>query len=160
MKVVASAVAGDWKLSSEAGSLAVGPNAGDLSWWSISADDVTTRACLFDDVYRMTSDGTFSNLMGSSTWIEGWQGGADACGSPVTPHDGSVASTFAYDASASTLTVTGLGAHIGLPKVHNTGEIGSPADAVSAITYSITEMASDGQSMTLQVNYKIGRAHV
>ena len=153
VKVVTSAVAGDWKLSSEAGSLAVGPNAGDLSWWSISADDVTTRACLFDDVYRMTSDGTFSNLMGSSTWIEGWQGGADACGSPVTPHDGSVASTFAYDASASTLTVTGLGAHIGLPKVHNTGEIGSPADAVSAITYSITEMASDGQSMTLQVNY-------
>ena len=66
-----AAISGDWKLAPEAGALAVGPNAGDLSWWSISADDVAARACLFDDVYQFGSDGSFNNIMGSETWIEG-----------------------------------------------------------------------------------------
>ena len=30
-----------------------------------SADDVTTRACLFDDIFRFGEDGSFSNVMGS-----------------------------------------------------------------------------------------------
>jgi hypothetical protein len=42
-------IEGTWKLAPNAGSLAVGPNIGDGSWWSNGAGDVTTRACLFDD---------------------------------------------------------------------------------------------------------------
>ena len=146
-----AAISGDWKLAPEAGALAVGPNAGDLSWWSISADDVAARACLFDDVYQFGSDGSFNNIMGSETWIEGWQGGADACDTPVAPHNGSSDATYIYDSEASAITVSGLGAHIGLPKVHNNGELTAPADAVSSISYSITEMTTD--TMTLQVQY-------
>ena len=137
-----AAISGDWKLAPEAGALAVGPNAGDLSWWSISADDVAARACLFDDVYQFGSDGSFNNIMGSETWIEGWQGGADACDTPVAPHNGSSDATYIYDSEASAITVSGLGAHIGLPKVHNNGELTAPADAVSSISYSITEMTN------------------
>ena len=51
-----------------AGSLGVGPSKGDISWWSSSADDVTTRACLFDDEYVFNADGSYKNIMGSQTW--------------------------------------------------------------------------------------------
>ena len=69
--------------------------------------------------------------------MEAWQGvEADACAAPVAPHDGSANARFAYDAEAQTLTVSGLGAYIGLPKAINGAEIGSPADAASSITYN------------------------
>jgi hypothetical protein len=102
-------------------------------------------------VFKFGADGAFHNVMGAETWVEGWQGGGDACAAPVAPHDGSVSATYVYDADAATITVNGLGAHIGLPKVHNSGEIGAPADAVSSITYTISEMTAS--TMTLQVNY-------
>ena len=35
--------------------------------------------------------------------------------------------------TAATITVNGVGAHIGLPKVHNNGELAASADAVSSI---------------------------
>jgi hypothetical protein len=131
VKVASSALVGDWKLSPIAGALAVGPNANEVgNWWSNDDAAVTARACLFDDVFKFGADGAFHNVMGAETWVEGWQGGGDACAAPVAPHDGSVSATYVYDADAATITVNGLGAHIGLPKVHNSGEIGAPADAV------------------------------
>ena len=30
------------------------------------------RACLFDDVVKFGADGTFHNVMGAETWVEGW----------------------------------------------------------------------------------------
>ena len=47
----AQTLEGKWKLNPVAGSLGVGPNPGDYSWWSIDASTVTTRACLYDDEY-------------------------------------------------------------------------------------------------------------
>jgi hypothetical protein len=147
-----SALSGDWKLAPAAGALAVGPNAGEVgNWWSNDDASVTVRACLFDDVVTFGTDGTFHNVMGAETWVEGWQGGGDACAAPVAPHDGSASATYVYDADAATITVNGVGAHIGLPKVHNNGELAASADAVSSITYSISEMTAS--AMTLQVNY-------
>jgi hypothetical protein len=70
--------------------------------------------------------------------VEAWQGiAADACSSPVAPHDGSAA-TFTYDASAGTITLNGKGAYLGLPKTNNSGEISDPADAPDSITYDVT----------------------
>ena len=147
-----SALSGDWKLAPAAGALAVGPNASEVgNWWSNDDASVTVRACLFDDVVKFGGDGTFHNVMGAETWVEGWQGGGDACAAPVAPHDGSASATYVYDADAATITVNGVGAHIGLPKVHNNGELAASADAVSSITYSISEMTAS--AMTLQVNY-------
>ena len=74
---------GDWKLAPVAGALGVGPALGDTSWWASNADDVTTRACLFDDVFSFNADGSFANTMGDSTWLETWQGvEAEGCGAP------------------------------------------------------------------------------
>ena len=73
---------------------------------------VYTMLTFFSFLTRMEA---LANAMGGDTWLEGWQG-AEGCGAPVAPFDGSNAATYSHDASAGTLTVYGLGAHIGLPK--------------------------------------------
>ena len=88
--------------------------------------------------------------MGDESWIEAWQGAAtDACGALVAPHDGSNAATYVYDEAGASITVNGLGAHIGLAKVFNGGELASPADAKESITYTIT--AQTDTTMTLDI---------
>ncbi len=143
-------IEGTWKLAAEAGALAVGPSLGDLSWFQSTAADVDTRACLFDDEYVFNADGTFQNILGTETWLEGWQGGAESCGAPVAPHDGS--GSFTWTESAGTVTVNGTGAYLGLAKVHNAGELASPGDAVATITYNYA-LSGDGTRMTLDINF-------
>jgi hypothetical protein len=93
--------------------------------------------------------------MGDSTWIETWQGAAsEGCGAPVAPHDGSGSATYDLDTEAGTLTITGLGAHLGLPKAGDGIELASPEDASESITYKI--MASTDDSMTLEAAYSGG----
>ena len=142
--------AGDWYLDPTAGSLAVGPDAGSVgSWWSNSADDVTTRACLFDDIYRFGADGTFENVLGDQTWLEGWQEGqeGEGCGAPIAPHDGSNAANYTY--TDTSVTVSGSGAFLGLAKVHNAGEDGAPAG--DTITYEVISV--DETYMTVHINF-------
>ena len=130
-----SPLAGTWQVAAEAVSLAVGPNQGSSEWWSIDDAGVSARACYFDDTYVFGADGSFSNVLGAETWLEGWQGVSDGCGAPIAPHDGTSPATYSYDEGAGTLTISGLGAYIGLPKVHNGGEDGAPAN--NTITYLI-----------------------
>ena len=136
-QVDASPVEGIWKMSPQAGAFGVGPNQGDTSWYANSLADVTTRACYFDDQFVFNSNGTFANVQGTQTWLEGWQG-PDGCGTPVAPHNGSNPATWSYDSTANTITLTGTGAYLGLPKVYNGGELSNPANAPASITYSIT----------------------
>ncbi|MEN9972683.1 MAG: hypothetical protein RIS20_1030 [Bacteroidota bacterium] len=144
-----------WKLAPQAGALAVGPDATNLTWWSNSSGDVTTRACLFDDSVKFAPGGTMTHYMDGNTWLEGWQGvSQDGCGTPVAPHNGGQA-TYIFDAAAGTLTVNGLGAHLGLAKVTNTGELTSPANAVSSITYNVA-FSNGGNTMTLGINFGPG----
>ena len=118
---ISSPLVGTWKLSPNAGALGVGPNQGDIGWWSNSAGDVTARACLFDDSISFDANGNFIHYMDGSTWVENWQdNGGDRCATPVSPHAGG---SFTYTYTGTQLTVTGSGAHIGLPKVTNQGEL-------------------------------------
>ncbi len=134
-----SQIEGTWKMAPQAGAIGVGPGQGNTSWWSNSLDDVTTRACFFDDTFVFNSDGSFNNVMGTETWLETWQGvPEEQCGTPVAPHDGSNPATWAYDSGAGTLTLTGVGAHLGLAKVYNGGELTDPANAPASITYIVT----------------------
>ena len=133
----AQSVEGTWMLSPQAGALGVGPNQGDGSWWSNSSGDVTTRDCLFDDSLVFDANGNFMHYMDGNTWLESWQGVAsEQCGAPVAPHDGSGSYTYTY--SNNQLTVNGTGAHIGLAKVTNAGEISAGAPVASTITYDIS----------------------
>ena len=149
-------IEGTWKLAPQAAALGVGPSGpGDMSWWANGAGDVTTRACFFDDSIKFDANGTMTHYMDGSTWLETWQGvAAEGCGVPVAPHVGGAA-TYAYDATAGTLTVNGLGAHIGLAKVNNAGEISNGAPVASTITYQVS-FSNGGNTMTADINYGTG----
>ena len=146
-------VEGTWRLAPTAGALAVGPSQGDGSYFSTSIQDVTTRACLFDDSLTF-SGGVLTHYMDGSTWIEGWQGATpDGCGVPVAPHDGTTNAPYSYSYNSTTgeLTVNGVGAHLGLAKVINGAEISNPADAPSSITY-LVDFNSTNDTMTADIN--------
>ena len=147
-------VEGTWRLAQIPGALAVGPSQTDYSWWSSSANDLTSRACIFDDSVTFDANGNFLHYMDGNTWLEPFQGvTSEQCGPPVAPHDGSGSYTYVY--TNNQLTVNGTGAHIGLPKVVNGGEISTGAPVPSSITYEIT-MSSDGDTMTVEIDYSIG----
>lgn len=146
-----SEITGNWKMEPVAGALAVGPSAGSSEWWANSADDVSARACFFDDVYTFGADGSFSIDMGGATWLEAWQGVAnDGCGAPVAPHDGSGSYTYTFD--GSTLTLNGTGAHVALPKATNAGELPN-VDVPGSVTYQVASFTeADGvKKMTLHI---------
>jgi len=146
-----SQIDGTWKMAPQAGAMSVGPTQGSGAWFTNSIGDVTTRACFFDDEYIFNTDGSFSNVLGTSTWLEGWQGTTpDACGTPVAPHNGSNAATYNYNAGAGTVTLTGVGAYLGLAKVYNGGELTSPSGAPASITYIVTALTAN--SMTLDIS--------
>jgi hypothetical protein len=150
-----SPIAGTWAIAPEAGSLGVGPGQGDISWWAIDDAGVTMRACFYDDTYVFGDNGSFTNVVGSETWVEAWQGiDADGCGTPVAPHDGSAVATFSYDEGAATITLNGVGAYLGIPKANNAGELTSPADAPESITY-IVEM-QDENTMIVDIEAGVG----
>ena len=143
-----------WKVAPEAGALAVGPSQGDGSWWSLSEADVSTRSCFMDDKYTLGSDGSFSIAMDGETWLEGFQGvDSDQCGAPVAPHDGS--GSYTYEATETTLTLSGEGAFMGLPKANNAGELPN-VDVPTSITYTITEFVRDGAGKRLVLDIECG----
>lgn len=149
-------VAGTWKLSPQAEALAVGPEIGSWIWWTNSAGDVVTRACYFDDEYVFAEDGTFSNVLQTDTWIEPWQGmDPEACGTPVAPHNGAAA-TWTYDEGAGTITLTGVGAYLGLAKVFNDGELSNPGtEPPASITYMVEFNATE-DTMTVLISIGTG----
>ena len=150
-----SQIEGTWKVASQPGSLGVGPTQGDISWWSIDAQGIIERACFFDDKFIFNQDGSFQNVMDDWTWVEVWQGvPADQCDVPVYPHDGSNAATWSYDEGATTLTLDGVGAHLGLPKVVNGFELTDPSQAPESITYIVTELTAT--SMTIDISIGTG----
>jgi hypothetical protein len=147
---------GDWKLAPIAGAFGVGSTPGSIANWSIDSGAVTIRTCLFDDLFSFAANGEFQNIMGDETWVEGWQGNdAESCATPVAPHDGSTVGSYVYDAESETITLTGIGAHIGIPKVASgIPELGSPEDAPESIVYQV--VANTENSITLQVAYVTG----
>ncbi len=153
----AEPVVGTWVVAPEAQSLGVGPAQGDISWWSIDDAGVTTRSCFYDDTYEISSDGSFTNVLGSETWLEAWQGVAgEECGTPVAPYDGSnMDATWSYteiDADTGTLTLDGAGAFMGIPKARNDGEIGASVDPgfeAPTVTYQV--MFEDANTMILDI---------
>ena len=147
-------ILGTWQLAPEAGSLGVGPAEFDVSWWNGDDGVIALRDCLYDDEFVFSRDGSFMNVLGDTTWVEGWQGGADSCAAPVSPHDGSNPATFEYDEEAMTLTLTGQGAYMGIPKPVNGAELASPAAAPETVVYNA--YAQEDGSLVLSVEAGAG----
>lgn len=149
-------IEGAWKIAPQAGAIGVGPELGDITWWSNNEGDLTTRACYFDDKYVFETDGTFNLIQEDATWIEEWQGSdPPSCTTPVAPHDGSNAATWEFDATAGTVTLNGVGAYLGLAKVFNGGELTDPANAPASITYDAA-FSADGDTITIDISIGSG----
>ena len=131
-------VEGTWKMAPMPGALRVGPAPYSGDWWANSADDVQIRSCYFDDHFVFNADGSFQNVLGDETWLEWWQGvDADQCGIPVYPHDGSNPATWDFNEETGQITLTGMGAYVGLPKAVNAGELPN-VDVPESVTYNAT----------------------
>ncbi|MCI4442137.1 MAG: hypothetical protein JHC39_01420, partial [Lentimicrobium sp.] len=141
---------GTWKLSDPDG-LAVGPSQGTNTYWKSDAAIVGLRPCQWDDEFVFNADGSFQNVLQGSTWLETWQTASEGCGTPVAPHDGSNPATWAYSASNNTLILNGLGAFLGLPKAYNGGELTTPANAVSTITYTVSALTATNMTLDILV---------
>jgi len=144
-----------WKLNPAAGAYKVGdasPDAGN--WWSSGAGDVPARSCEFNDTYTFTFNaaGTFVYDNKGDFYADGYMGAngndceSNAQFTAIQKPWGS--GNFNYTVTEKTgmkglgrLTVSGLGAHIGLQKVTSNGEVTS--GPVSSITYDILEMTHD-----------------
>ncbi len=147
---------GTWHIANEAGCIGVGPDQGDISWWNLDDAGIVERACYMDDAYVFGGDGSFMNVMGADTWVEEWQGNdPPGCAAPVAPHDGSNAATYTWDEGASTLTLNGIGAFLGLAKVINGGELEAPGDAPESITYMV-EFSNEGNRITVDIEISGG----
>ncbi|MDA3929727.1 MAG: T9SS type A sorting domain-containing protein [Prolixibacteraceae bacterium] len=148
-----SQVEGKWTLAPQANCLAVGPGQGDFSWWNLDGSD-GSRDCIVDDTIAFNEDGTFQNIMGDETWVEPWQGAeAEGCGAPVTPFDGSAEAEWSIDGDI--LTISGVGAHIGLAKVINLGEIADVADAAASIDYIFEIVEGDDGAEIMKIDIEI-----
>ncbi len=148
-----AAIAGTYKITAAAGSLAVGPAEGSSEWWTLPAAELTLRACQLDDEFIFNANGTFSMNLQSSTFLEDWQGGAFACGAPVAPHDGK--GTYTFKAADSKITLNGAGAFIALPKVNNDGEL-PKVKVPTSITYKVAEFKKDGTNKTMKLSIEAG----
>ena len=140
---------GTWKLSPQAFAMGCGPSQGDGGWWNNGVGDVTTRACLFDDSITFSSTGAMTHYMDGNTWLETFQGvTSEQCGAPVAPHDGSASATWAF--ANDQLTLTGVGAHIGLPKAVNGGELAAGDTVPNSRVYEIT-ISPSGDAFTADI---------
>ena len=75
---------------------------------------------------------------------------ADGCATPVAPHNASNAATWSY--VGNTITLTGVGAYLGLSKPYNGSELTSPSGAPASITYTVTSLTSALMTLDIAVN--------
>ena len=155
-----------WRLNPDAGALAVGPSKGSGEWFATSVDDVTTRACTFDDTYDFDVMGVFNYSTNGDLWAESYMGidpagcimegdlPADAAAWGSGSHSFTV--TDATDTDPAYISVSGTGAFIGLPKAFNGGEYASgPPSTDGTVTYEVLSYVKDGDKETLVLTLDI-----
>ncbi len=164
---IASCTQKTWKLNPEAGAEGVGPNPGDVSWWSNTAGDVTgDRKCDWNDewTFHFDANGNMSYDNKGDFFSEDYLGKADnSCGVDAdltTTQKPWSSGDFHYqiikDAGTKPeygqLKVIGTGAHIGFPRVTNGAD--NKTAPVQSITYDIIGMVhKDGYDLlTLSIN--------
>lgn len=152
---VAGCTSKTWKLDPVAAAYGVGPAAGDGSYWSSGLDVVAARACEFNDTYTFSFNaaGTFVYDNGGDFFDDGYMGLKLGACEPNANFPAAQqlwgSGTFKYIFTEGAgvkgmgqIKLIGLGAHIGLQKVTNAGEVTSGPIATS-ITYDIISMSHD-----------------
>ena len=152
-----------WKLEPMEGALFVGQSLTSSAWWQNSAADVVERECHFNDEYIFYADGRFEYKSNGDFWADD-DGNGNVSPSDLGVSIGCQPSTawpdkykawdsgvHAYTATTSQLTISGLGAWMGLYKVGTTSEVTTPQ---MSVTYNILEI--DDNRMVIYVDYGFG----
>lgn len=150
-----------WKLSRNVDGmefpLQVGPADRSQIWWAYGLNDpIGSRPCLMEEEYTFSFDGNFSYDPKGLVFADYGIWHVDLEGSCVDATDpanmvnvdgadisawGAGDFTFDFDPSEGTLTLNGVGAHVGLPKVGSTGEYNTPQ---TSVTYKVTMLDTEG----------------
>ena len=141
-----------WRLFREGVCMSVGPSADDpAGWWAGLTND-GSRPCLYGQEFTFSLDGTYEFNDNGMFWAEfGLFNNVTGCdqNTPESCFDATAANmvnacgddvsawlsgthTFDYDPVTSQLTVNGMGAWIGIPKLATTGEVLTPQSSVTA----------------------------
>jgi len=150
-----------WRLTTEDGALWVGPADASATWFQTTQADVDQRPCQFNDTWTFTGDQKMIYATEGDIWGEDYMGFNFECvdetllSTELAPWAAGTHSYSLTEDVINTLTINGLGAFIGLPKVANGQEVTTPQ---SSITYDITQMVSgpDGDLLELVVNFGPG----
>jgi len=150
-----------WKLSrnidEEEYPVLVGPEDRSQIWWALGLNDpLIARECLMEEEYVFNIDGTYEYVTNGVVFADYGIWSADVEGQCIDDSDASLmvgpngedltawgagTHSFVYDPSAQTLTITGLGAHVGLAKVGSDMEVATPQ---AAVTYNVVSIETDG----------------
>jgi hypothetical protein len=149
---IASCTQKTWKLNPAAGTYAVGPNAGDGSWWSSGTADVASRSCEFNDTYTFNfATSVFSYDNKDDFYSDGYLGTVPSQGcQPASNLSGEQAfwksnADYRYEVMGGgarglgRLKLIGKGAHIGLQKAQSAGEFTAGPVGTENV-YDILEM--------------------
>lgn len=159
-----------WTLNPDAGALAVGPAKGSAEWFANSADEVTgIRSCWFNDEYIFSADGSYSYNANGDIYAEGYMGvDSDGCiPEGDLPADaqawGSGDHMFTFNPASgdqpATITVSGTGAFIALPKAFNGGEYTAAPPTEDSVTYEVLsyEVAGGKEVLVLTIDISEGQ---
>jgi len=142
--------------------LEVGPIDRSQVWWAQGRDndEIALRSCIMNDEYTFGRDGSYSYDSNGDFWAEGGVfEPANLCQATepanLTGPEGIDLSAFgdgthAFTLAGGKLTLTGLGAFIGLPKIGTDTEVSTPQQSV---TLDVLKL-SDGDVDTLILESK------
>lgn len=140
-----------WVLAQEEGALNVGPSVNE-TWWGNSTDDLSVRECHFNDEYIFSDDGSFEYRNNGDFWADddgsgnvwpadlGLEVGCNPSDSWPSNYSAWDSGIHSFNINETNLTVSGMGAWIGLYKVGSTAEVMEPQSSVS---YSIAEISEN-----------------
>jgi hypothetical protein len=154
-----------WVLKPAAGSFGVGPAKGSDAWWPNGADISGDRPCLFNDEFIFKTGGVYEYDANGDIFGEAYMGTSDGC-QPVANLPaanaawGSGAHTFTFNPASgdnpATITVSGTGAFIALPKAFNGGEkTAGPPTTDGSVTYEVLNYVKNGSTETLTIGIDI-----
>jgi PKD repeat protein len=167
LKALTGDVSKSWKLLRDVSTgrypLEVGPATRAEIWWAFGRNEqLGVRPCTLDDEYIFSLDGTFEYKTNGDFWAEGMQAPIQGCEESIDANYVNAAGTsvaawnsgvheFEYNVANQKITLTGLGAFIGLQKAATDAEVTVPQEAT---TYSVVKL-SDGAVDTLIIETTI-----
>ncbi|MBK9017838.1 MAG: PKD domain-containing protein [Saprospiraceae bacterium] len=145
--------------------LEVGPIDRSSVWWAMGRgnDDIANRPCTMNDEFIFGRDGSYTYDSNGDFWAEGGvfldpnsckpSDAANLIGFDGSDYAAFGDGTHSYTLAATSLTVEGLGAFIGLQKIGTDAEVFAPQ---TSITYDIIKLDDSGpvDTLILESKYK------